>query len=80
MCLTEFVVESCVYYGCVPWEMDRLRRCIKTGFPRMGQVFADAPEIGLRDSARLLNCPDATDDTIGIHEPDTPIKQRLLVK
>ena len=24
MCLTEFVVESCVYYGCVPWEMDRL--------------------------------------------------------
>ena len=33
MCVTEFVVESCVYYGCVPWEMDRLRRCIKTGFP-----------------------------------------------
>ena len=67
MCLTEFVVESCVYYGCVPWEIDRLRRCIKTGFPRMGSVVADAPEIGLRDSARLLNCPDATDDTIGIY-------------
>ena len=29
--------------------------------------LADAPEIGLRDSARLLNCPDATDDTIGIY-------------
>ena len=73
MCLTEFVVESCVYYGCVPWEIDRLRR--KNGFSTETQL-ADAPEIGLRDSARLLNCPDATDDTIGIHEPDTPIKQR----
>ena len=49
----------------------------QNGFSTDGQVFADAPEIGLRDSARLLNCPDATDDTIGIHEPDTPIKQRV---
>ena len=75
MCLTEFVVESCVYYGCVPWEMDRLRRCTNTGFPWHASL-ADAPEIGLRDPARVLNCPQATDDTIGIHEPATPIKQR----
>ena len=73
MCLTEFVVESCVYYGCVPGR-DRHRRHA-SGFP-LQKSLADAPEIGLRASARLLNCPDATDDTIGIHEPDTPIKQR----
>jgi len=52
------------------WEMDRLN----TGFPHEPS-FADAPEIGLRDPARVLNCPQATDDTIGIHEPATPIKR-----
>ena len=55
---------------------------LNTGFPlqkNMQSQLADAPEIGLRDPARLFNCPDATDDTIGIHEPDAPIKRRLSV-
>ena len=75
MCLTEFVVESCVYYGCVPWS--------GAGFPldasRLSQL-ADAPEIGLRDSARLLNCPDATDDTIGIYAVSDTDKMHKAMK
>ena len=40
MCLTEFVVESCVYYGCVPWEMDRL--------PMTTRVFHGMPALPTR--------------------------------
>ena len=76
MCLTEFVVESCVYYGCVPWEMDRLA-VVKTGFPliRMGKCSRDR----VTRLSSLPNCPQATDATIGIHEPATPIKQSLSI-
>ena len=69
MCLTDFVCEFRVYYKCIPRSSSRLKQ---NGFStalvhdRASQL-ADAPEIGLRDSARLLNCPDATDDTIGIY-------------
>ena len=41
----------------------RVYHCTRMCFARS----LHAPEIGLRASARLLNCPDATDDTIGIY-------------
>ena len=64
----KFVVESRV-----PRVRPRGRMARAGPGPAVKRVFhcksqlADAPEIGLRDSARLLNCPDATDDTIGIY-------------
>ncbi len=40
-------------------------------------TLADA-EIGLRASARLLNCPDATDDTIGIYAVTDTIMHKAM--
>ena len=38
MCLSEFVVEFCVYYGCVPWDRSPHPRAVdlsKRVFPSM---------------------------------------------
>ena len=75
MCLSEFVVESCVYYGCVPCA-ERSPDGFSTANFLQSSSLPTRQEIGLRASARLLNCPDATDDTTGIHEPDAPIKHK----
>jgi hypothetical protein len=37
-----FVVESCVYYGCVPWDGSphpRAGRLVKTGLPLHARVL-----------------------------------------
>ena len=59
MCLTEFVVESCVYYGCVPWEMDRLAMhqngfstAVKVSLPTR-QRSGYAPQLAYFNSALM---------------------------
>ena len=55
--------------GASPEIQSARGRLVKTGFTR-GCTRARAlqtPGPGLRPHARLLNCPDATDDTIGIY-------------
>ena len=55
MCLSEFVVEYYVYYGCVPWDRSphpRAGRLVKTGFPALvvrgqtlGEPFGDGDKV-----------------------------------
>ena len=79
MCLTGFVCEFRVYYKRVP-------RC-RSSKAEKNRVFhchssqhADAPEIGLRDPARVLNCPQATDNTIGIYAVTDTDKMQNAIK
>ena len=77
MCLTEFVCEFRVYYS-ASREAKSLR-LKQNGFSSASQP-ADAPEIGLRDPARVLNCPQATDNTIGIYAVTDTDKMQKAIK